>query len=154
VDAGMALAEVTVDQTYSTPAEHNNPMEPHSSTAQWDGDRLTLYDSNQGATRVQHQVARLFGLDDSAVRVVSEHVGGGFGCKGSARPQAVLAAMAARVDARARRGPGLVRAGVGDGRAGRGMRRRPHRVAGPQRARRRTRGGSRLQQPQPRRLPA
>ena len=97
VDAGMARAEVIVDQTYSTPAEHNNPMEPHSSTAHWDGDRLTLHDSNQGATQVQRQLARLFGLDDSAVRVVSEHVGGGFGCKGSARPQAVLAAMAARM---------------------------------------------------------
>jgi xanthine dehydrogenase YagR molybdenum-binding subunit len=97
VDAGMARAEVVVDQTYSTPAEHNNPMEPHATTAQWDGDRLTVYDSNQGATRVHQQLAQVFGLDRSAVRVVSEHVGGGFGCKGSARPQAVLAALAARI---------------------------------------------------------
>jgi xanthine dehydrogenase YagR molybdenum-binding subunit len=97
IDAGMARAEVVVDQTYSTPAEHNNPMEPHATTAQWDGDRLTVYDSNQGATRVHQQLAQVFGLDGSAVRVVSEHVGGGFGSKGSARPQAVLAAMAARM---------------------------------------------------------
>jgi xanthine dehydrogenase YagR molybdenum-binding subunit len=97
VDARMARAEVTVDETYSTPAEHNNPMEPHSSTAQWDGDRLTVYDSNQGATRVHQQLAQVFGLDGSAVRVLSEHVGGGFGSKGSARPQTVLAAMAARM---------------------------------------------------------
>jgi xanthine dehydrogenase YagR molybdenum-binding subunit len=97
VDAGMARAEVTVDETYSTPAEHNNPMEPHSSTAQWDGDRLTVYDSNQGATRVHQQLAQVFGLDRSTVRVLSDHVGGGFGSKGSARPQSVLAAMAARM---------------------------------------------------------
>ena len=97
VEAGMARAEVTVDETYSTPAEHNNPMEPHSSTAQWDGDRLTVYDSNQGATRVHQQLAQVFGLDRSTVRVLSEHVGGGFGSKGSARPQTVLAAMAARM---------------------------------------------------------
>ena len=97
VDAGMARAEVTVDQTYSTPAEHNNPMEPHATTAYWDGDRLTVYDSNQGATRVHQALVQLFGLQDGAVRVVSEHVGGGFGSKGSTRPQTVLAAMAARM---------------------------------------------------------
>ena len=45
-----------------------------------------------------HQaLVQLFGLEDSAVRVVSEHVGGGFGSKGSTRPQTVLAAMAARM---------------------------------------------------------
>ncbi len=97
VDAGLARAEVTVDQTYSTPAEHNNPMEPHATTAYWDGDRLTVYDSNQGATRVHQALVQLFGLQDGAVRVVSEHVGGGFGSKGSTRPQTVLAAMAARM---------------------------------------------------------
>jgi xanthine dehydrogenase YagR molybdenum-binding subunit len=97
VEAGLAGAAVTVDHTYSTPAEHNNPMEPHATTAFWDGDRLTVYDSNQGATRVHQALVRLFGLEDSAVRVVSEHVGGGFGSKGGARSQAVLAAMAARM---------------------------------------------------------
>ncbi len=97
VDAGLARAEMTVDQTYSTPAEHNNPMEPHATTAYWDGDRLTVYDSNQGATRVHQALVQLFGLPEGAVRVVSEHVGGGFGSKGSTRPQTVLAAMAARM---------------------------------------------------------
>jgi xanthine dehydrogenase YagR molybdenum-binding subunit len=97
VDAGLARAEITVDQTYTTPAEHNNPMEPHATAAQWDGDRLTVYDSNQGAFRVHQVLAQLFGLDASAVRVVSEHVGGGFGSKGTPRPQVVLAVMAARI---------------------------------------------------------
>ncbi len=97
VEAGLAHAEVVVDQTYSTPAEHNNPMEPHATTAHWDGDRLTVYDSNQGATRVHQALVQLFGLDDNDVRVLSEHVGGGFGSKGSTRPHTVLAAMAARM---------------------------------------------------------
>jgi xanthine dehydrogenase YagR molybdenum-binding subunit len=97
VDGGLAGAEVVVDQRYSTPAEHNNPMEPHATSARWDGDRLMVQDSSQGATRVQEALVQLFGLDDSAVRVVSEHVGGGFGSKGTPRPNVVLAAMAARM---------------------------------------------------------
>ena len=72
-------------------------MEPHATTAHWDGDRLTVYDSNQGAIRVHQALVQLFGLDDSGVHVVSEHVGGGFGSKGSTRPHTVLAAMAARM---------------------------------------------------------
>jgi xanthine dehydrogenase YagR molybdenum-binding subunit len=38
----------------------------------------------------------VFGLPDDRVRVISEHVGGGFGSKGTPRPQAVLAALAAQ----------------------------------------------------------
>ncbi|WP_433227361.1 xanthine dehydrogenase family protein molybdopterin-binding subunit [Actinomadura formosensis] len=88
---------VRVDVTYTTPAEHNNPMEPHTTLAQWNDDgTLTLYDSNQGASTVQATVAKLFGLDPAQVRVVSPHVGGGFGSKGTPRPNVVLAAMAAR----------------------------------------------------------
>lgn len=88
---------VRVDVTYTTPAEHNNPMEPHATLAQWnDGGTLTLYDSNQGVSTVQATVARLFDLDPAQVRVVSPHVGGGFGSKGTPRPNVVLAAMAAR----------------------------------------------------------
>ena len=60
VEASLARAEVVVDQTYSTPAEHNNPMEPHATTAYWDGDRLTVYDSNQGATRVHQALVHAF----------------------------------------------------------------------------------------------
>ncbi|WP_433463703.1 xanthine dehydrogenase family protein molybdopterin-binding subunit [Spirillospora sp. CA-128828] len=92
---------VQVDVTYTTPAEHNNPMEPHTTIAQWNEDgTLTLYDSNQGASAVQATLAKVFGLDPIQVHVVSPHVGGGFGSKGLPRPNAVIAAMAARAAGR------------------------------------------------------
>ncbi|MDR7275516.1 xanthine dehydrogenase family protein molybdopterin-binding subunit [Catenuloplanes atrovinosus] len=100
-EAALAAAPVTVDVTYTTPALHNNPMEPHATIAVWDGDEdLTLYDSNQGPWPVAADVASTLGLDPARVRIVAEHVGGGFGSKGSARPNAILAAMAARVTGR------------------------------------------------------
>ena len=95
-DAAYAAAEVRVDRTYRTPAYFNNPMEPHATTAQWHGDRLLVYDSNQGSSVVQQALAALFGLSPEAIRVISEHVGGGFGSKGPPRCAVVLAAMAAR----------------------------------------------------------
>ncbi|MFI0404545.1 xanthine dehydrogenase family protein molybdopterin-binding subunit [Actinomadura sp. 3N508] len=87
---------VRVDVTYTTPAEHNNPMEPHATIARWDEHgHLMLYDSTQGASNVKSMLAQTFGLDPSHVRVVAPHVGGGFGSKGIPKANVVLAAMAA-----------------------------------------------------------
>jgi xanthine dehydrogenase YagR molybdenum-binding subunit len=96
IDAALAAAPIVVDATYTTPAVHNNPMEPHSCTALWDGGDLVLYDSNQGVQPVRTAVAKAFGLVPERVRVISPHVGGGFGSKGTPRPHVILAAMAAR----------------------------------------------------------
>jgi xanthine dehydrogenase YagR molybdenum-binding subunit len=97
-DAAAALesAEVRFEQSYSTPMEHHNPMEPHATVAAWEGERLTVYDATQYISGVRQVVAKSFGLAEENVRVVSPFVGGGFGCKGSTWSHVVLAAMAAR----------------------------------------------------------
>ena len=97
LDAGLAAAEVVVDATYTTQPIHNNPMEPHASLAVWDGGDLTLYDSIQGTWGARRAIAEVFDLEPERVRVISQHVGGGFGSKGTPRPQAVLAAIAAKL---------------------------------------------------------
>jgi xanthine dehydrogenase YagR molybdenum-binding subunit len=97
VERGLAAADVAVDVTYRTPAEHNNPMEPHATIAVWAAGELTLYDSNQGAYSAAQAVAKAFGLAPERVRVISPHVGGGFGSKGQPRPHVILAAMAAQL---------------------------------------------------------
>lgn len=95
-DRAFEASPVRIDATYTLGALHNHPMEPHASTAHWSPDgHLTVYDSSQGATTVRDTLAAAFGLRTDQVTAVSEHVGGGFGSKGTPRPQAVLAAMAA-----------------------------------------------------------
>jgi xanthine dehydrogenase YagR molybdenum-binding subunit len=96
VAAGLAGAAVVIDHVYRTPAEHNNPMEPHASTAVWADGRLTVHDSTQGAASAKDILADLFEVSPDSVRVISEHVGGGFGSKGTPRANVVLAALAAR----------------------------------------------------------
>ncbi|WP_367047884.1 xanthine dehydrogenase family protein molybdopterin-binding subunit [Streptomyces sp. Je 1-332] len=97
-DAESAFADAPsrVDVTYRVPPLHNHPMEPHAATAQWRDGRLTVHDSSQGATTVRDVLAGLFALPKEDITVVSEHVGGGFGSKGTPRPHVVLASMAAR----------------------------------------------------------
>jgi len=94
--AALANSAVRVDATYRTPGQHNNPMEPHATTAVFAAGELTLYDSNQGGHPVRQALAGALGLPVERVRVISAHVGGGFGSKGLPRPNVILAAMAAR----------------------------------------------------------
>ncbi|MFC3520463.1 xanthine dehydrogenase family protein molybdopterin-binding subunit [Streptomonospora nanhaiensis] len=95
-DVGAAEGEVVVDQTYTTPMQHNNPMEPHSTMARWDGQAITLHESTQGAHMVRETVAELLGLEQGRVRVVAPYVGGGFGSKGPLHAPTVLAVLGAR----------------------------------------------------------
>ncbi|MFE7355774.1 xanthine dehydrogenase family protein molybdopterin-binding subunit [Streptomyces sp. NPDC057543] len=96
LEAQLGASAVVVDEEYTTPEEHHNPMEPHAATARWDGGRLDVLDSNQGSTWVASELAQLFSLDPASVRVRSEHVGGGFGSKGLS-PHQVAAVMATTV---------------------------------------------------------
>jgi xanthine dehydrogenase YagR molybdenum-binding subunit len=95
-DGAFAAAEVRIDVAYRVPPLHNHPMEPHASTARWDGDRLVVQTSSQGTGAVRATLAQMFELPEERISVTAEHVGGGFGSKGTPRPDVVLAAMAAR----------------------------------------------------------
>ena len=97
VPSGFENAEVKIDQVYTTPMENHNPMEPHATTAAWDGEMLTLHDSTQYIFGVKQTVAKTLGIPEANVRVICPFTGGGFGSKGSTWSHVVLAAMAAKV---------------------------------------------------------
>ena len=96
-DGTYASAPAKLDATYITPMEHHNPMEPHATIAQWDGEQLTVWTTTQGISGAQHALAGQFGIDVAKVRVICPFVGGGFGCKGQTWAPATLAAMVARI---------------------------------------------------------
>jgi xanthine dehydrogenase YagR molybdenum-binding subunit len=95
-EATFAAAPVKLDQTYVTPTEAQNPLELHATTAIWDGDMLTLYESSQGVVNLRGVLAQMFGLPVEKVRVITKYVGSGFGSKLFPWTQCPLAAAAAR----------------------------------------------------------
>jgi xanthine dehydrogenase YagR molybdenum-binding subunit len=95
-DRAFADAEVRVEQTYTIPVEHHNPMELHATVALWDGSKLTLYDKTQWVDNVQRQAAAVFGIPTDDVRVISPFVGGAFGSGLRAWPHVFIAALAAK----------------------------------------------------------
>jgi len=94
-DRTFSSAEVKLDETYSTPMEHNNPMEPHTTVALWEAGDLTLYESTQGPHWARGTVAQVLGLDPNRVRIIAPYVGGGFGSK-TPHANTILAALAAQ----------------------------------------------------------
>jgi xanthine dehydrogenase YagR molybdenum-binding subunit len=98
--AAMAAAAVTMEGTFTTPAQTHNPLGPFTTMAHWDGDTLTVYDSTQNPFHVRAVLAASFGLAEEKVRVLSPYVGGGFGAGLRSWPHSILAALAARTVAR------------------------------------------------------
>ncbi|WP_148044109.1 molybdopterin cofactor-binding domain-containing protein, partial [Massilia aurea] len=71
-------------------------MEPHASIASWDGDKVTVWTSNQMIDWGKQDLAKTLGIPAGNVRLVSPYIGGGFGGKLFLRAEAVLAALGAR----------------------------------------------------------
>src|SRR5258707_1238123 len=92
-------APVQLDATYTTPDHAHAMMEPHASIAAWNGDRLTLWTSNQMIDWSTGEMAKTLGIAKDKVRLMSPFIGGGFGGKlwlGADRPLGPAAGAAAR----------------------------------------------------------
>jgi xanthine dehydrogenase YagR molybdenum-binding subunit len=81
IEKGFAEAVVTVEPTYVVPVHTHSPLESHGVVALWEGDQLTVYASTQGIFTVRDGMAEALGIDRKNVRVITEHMGGGFGSK-------------------------------------------------------------------------
>lgn len=98
--AAFAKSAVRVDERYTTPDESHAMMEPHATIAAWEGDRLTLWTSNQMIDWGKEAIAKILGIPKENVRVDSPYIGGGFGGKLFIRADAVLAALGAKAAGR------------------------------------------------------
>ncbi|GAP96868.1 xanthine dehydrogenase family protein molybdopterin-binding subunit [Leptolyngbya sp. NIES-2104] len=97
LNTAFQSAKFKVEAVYETPIEHHHPMAPHATIAVWEApNKLTLYNEAQVVNGVQRAAAGTLGLPPENVRIVTPHVGGGFGAKGSQWSNLVIAAIAAQ----------------------------------------------------------
>ncbi|MGY2052677.1 aldehyde oxidoreductase molybdenum-binding subunit PaoC [Methylobacterium sp. JK268] len=103
-EGAFAQAPVTLDRTYTTSDETHAMLEPHATTAAWDGDKVTLWTANQMITWGKGSLAKIFGsvlgTAKENVRLDAPYVGGGFGGKLFVRADAVLAVLGAKAAGR------------------------------------------------------
>jgi xanthine dehydrogenase YagR molybdenum-binding subunit len=96
IQQGLRHADVQVNERYSFPAHRHHPIELSSTTAVWDGSRVTVYETTQGVSMIQLNLCHLLGLEPEDVRVVSRYVGGAFGAKGTFWLHAAFTVLVAR----------------------------------------------------------
>ncbi len=94
--SAFSSSAVQLDATYTTPDQSHMAMEPHASMAAWDGEKLTVWTSNQMIDWCRSDLAATLKLPKENIRVLSPYIGGGFGGKLFLRSDIVLAALGAR----------------------------------------------------------
>lgn len=92
VDKAFSECAAVVEGFYSTPVQIHHPLETHGNTISWTDEGLTSWSSTQGISSVREGLAGNLKVPQSQVRVICEHMGGGFGAKFGPGVEASLAA--------------------------------------------------------------
>ena len=97
VERGFAQADLIVEGTYEMGRPTPAYMEPNICVCQWsDEGRLTVWISTQTPFMVRGILAEVLGLPLTKVRVIVDHMGGGFGAKQDLFQSEFLCALLAK----------------------------------------------------------
>lgn len=95
IQAGFGESYEIFEDVYSSPKIQHAHIEPHTALAYWEpSGKLVMYASTQNPSSIRAQLAELFGLPQSKVRVIVPFVGGGYGGKVHLRIEPLVAALA------------------------------------------------------------
>ncbi|MEE2637959.1 MAG: xanthine dehydrogenase family protein molybdopterin-binding subunit [Acidobacteriota bacterium] len=83
VEAGLAAADLVVDESLYHQSLGHQPLETRSCMAYWENGKVYVYGSTQSTARTVGAVARWAEVEPANVVLVSEFCGGGFGSKGA-----------------------------------------------------------------------
>lgn len=96
LDEAFAAADFVVEGAYRTPRQYQAHLEPKMALAIYESGRFTIEVSHQYPFRLRDRVAQMLDVAPSAVRVVGQHIGGGFGAKLDVSLEAFAALLACR----------------------------------------------------------
>ncbi len=96
VEKGFAEADVVIENTYRTASVNHSTIEVHVAVARFDPHtkQLTIWSPAQSPFMIRKQMAGLFGLKQSDVRLICTLIGGGFGGKYELKLEPIAAALA------------------------------------------------------------
>ncbi|HLN84878.1 MAG TPA: xanthine dehydrogenase family protein molybdopterin-binding subunit, partial [Candidatus Limnocylindrales bacterium] len=95
IQVGFSDADEIFEDTYVSQKIQHAHLEPHAALAYWEPTgKLVIYTSTQNPSPVRAQLAELFNLPQSKVRIIVPYVGGGYGAKTHPRLEPLTAALA------------------------------------------------------------
>jgi xanthine dehydrogenase YagR molybdenum-binding subunit len=95
-EARAAANPLLVEATFRTGTQSHACLEPHATLARFDGERLTVHASTQSVFHVMELLAKRYKMKHENIRVIADHVGGGFGSKGTLGIETTIAIDLAR----------------------------------------------------------
>ncbi len=94
VEAGFAEADYIFEDEFTSPAVQHVPLETHACVAQFQGRQLTVWSSAQIPFVIRSQLAEIFKIPQSRVRIIIPTLGGGYGAKCYPKIEPVTALLA------------------------------------------------------------
>jgi CO/xanthine dehydrogenase Mo-binding subunit len=98
IEGGFCQSDIVFEDIFRSPAVQHVPLEPHVTLAHYSGGKLTIWTSTQMPYAIRAQMAELFRLPLTRVRVITQTLGGGFGSKGSLRLEPIAAFLALKAN--------------------------------------------------------
>ena len=93
VSEGFRKSDYIFEDTFTLPPVHHYSMEPHTTVAQFEGNRITLWASTQDPFILQQHLGEIFHLPANKVRVIVPYLGGGYGSKLSVKTEPLAVAL-------------------------------------------------------------
>jgi len=97
VDKAFADAAAVVEGFFTTQIQLHQPLETHGNTVSVAKDDVTCWASTQGVFSVREGLASHLNVSQEKVRVITEHMGGGFGSKFGPGVEGGLAAQLSKM---------------------------------------------------------
>ena len=95
VGVGFSESDEIFEDVYTSPKIQHAHIEPHAALAYWEpSGKLVIYTSTQNPSSIRAQLAELFEMPQSKVRVIVPFVGGGYGGKVHPRLEPLTATLA------------------------------------------------------------
>lgn len=93
VEEGFAAADLVIENEYRVPIIHQYPLEPMYSIGQFKENEITVWTGTQTPMVVRQDLAAIFGLHQSQIRVISYPMGGSFGSKAFTKVEPLAVAL-------------------------------------------------------------
>src|SRR5262245_35694209 len=94
VDEGFAQSDMIAEDHFTFPMVYHYAMEPHSAIAQYDENEITVWSSAQHPFQVRGDIAKVFKVPTSRVRMIINYLGGGYGSKSYTKFEPLVVALA------------------------------------------------------------
>ncbi|HXV79152.1 MAG TPA: molybdopterin cofactor-binding domain-containing protein, partial [Candidatus Binatia bacterium] len=99
VQEAFARSDLVLEDHFTFPMVYHYAMEPHAVIAQWNEEGVTVWSSAQHPFQVRNDIAKVFRISPSEVRMVISYLGGGFGSKSYTKFEPLVVALARKAGA-------------------------------------------------------